>query len=135
MWAFTLRPVRRPHDDRPWRRRGARGARRGRTIARDDIGAFCGTAYGGVATARKVLGVLGLTGGPRRRHGGRLHGGSGGADARHRSDSRRAVRRGAGLRGREDATGDDQVVVLRALGGTGPGSRRHRPTSRSGRSG
>ena len=26
--------------------------------------AFCGTAYGGVATAHKILGALGLTGGP-----------------------------------------------------------------------
>ena len=84
--------------------------------------AFCGTAYGGVATGHKVLSRLGMTGMPIVD----VEAGcaSGGAALMLAAGAIRAgtVRHGARVRDREDATGDHPFLLLRALaGGGGPG--------------
>ena len=94
---------------------------------------FCGTAYGGVAAAHKVLGRLSMTGGPivdveaglrqRRRR----------AHARRGRDPRRSVRHGVGVRHREDAEGHHPFVVLRAVARASRTRGHARPTSRCAR--
>ena len=117
-----LHPFGRFPDTSAHRSGGGGGAQRhgGRRVGpRGFEAAFCGTAYGGVATGHKVLGRAGIDRHAHRRRGGRMR-----QRRRRRScwrpaPSGPASTHGAGVRGREDAQGDHPLVVLRALAGGG----------------
>ena len=79
--------------------------------------AFCGTAYGGVATGHKVLGALGMTGMPIVDVEAGCASGAAALMLGAAAITGRAVRHGGCLRGGEDAAGHHPFLLLRPLAG------------------